>query len=247
MKIKVLITTLLAVTFLIGCNQESTTEAKDKETMTKSTPTLDTLESKVSYLIGFNQVEQLKSQGVELNFDAYLNGVSQAKDGAESQYTQEEAQAIFTEFQAVMQAKAQEKQEKASSENKLKSEEFLAKNKTADGVITTESGLQYKVLTQGTGPKPAPGASVQVNYEGKLIDGTVFDSSFARGKPVEFQLNGVIKGWTEGLQLMDEGSRFEFYIPTELAYALNAPADIGPSQALIFKIELIQANFVAEK
>ena len=113
--------------------------------------------------------------------------------------------------------------------------------------MTTESGLQYKVLTQGKGTKPSAESTVQVNYEGKLIDGTVFDSSFERGKPIEFPLNGVIKGWTEGLQLMAEGSRFEFYIPSDLAYGLNAPPNIGPNQALIFKVELIQANFTAEK
>ena len=246
-KIKLLITTLLATTCLIGCNQESTTEAKDKETMTTSTPTLDTLESKVSYLIGFNQVEQLKTQGVELNFDAYLNGASQAKDGAESKFSHEEAQAIFTEFQTKMQVKMQEEAAKAGLENKTQSEAFLAENKSKDGVTTTESGLQYKVLIQGNGSKPTTESTVQVNYEGKLIDGTVFESSFERGTPVEFPLNGVIKGWTEGLQLMTEGSRFEFYIPTDLAYGLNAPPNIGPNQTLIFKIELIQANFSAEK
>ena len=247
MKIKLLITSLLAITLLMGCNEKSTTEAKDKETMTTSTPTLDTLESKVSYLIGYNQVEQLKNQGVELNFDAYLSGTKQANAGSESQFSKEEAQAIFTEFQTVMQTKAREKQEKLGAENKVNSEAFLATNKTAEGVITTDSGLQYKILTQGDGPKPTAESTVQVNYEGKLIDGTVFDSSFERGTPIEFPLNGVIKGWTEGLQLMQEGSRFEFYIPSELAYGLNAPPNIGPNQALIFKVELIQANFSAEK
>ena len=231
----------------MGCNEKSTTEANDKETMTTSTPTLDTLESKVSYLIGFNQVKQLKNQGVELNFDAYLSGTKQANEGTESQFSQDEAQAIFTEFQTVMQVKAQEKIEKLGSENKLTSEAFLAANTTADGVLTTESGLQYKVLTQGDGAKPTAESTVQVNYEGKLIDGTVFDSSFERGTPIEFPLNGVIKGWTEGLQLMQEGSRFEFYIPSDLAYGLNAPPNIGPNQALIFKVELIQANFKAAK
>lgn len=247
MKIKLLITSLLALTLLMGCNEKSTTEANDKETMTTSTPTLDTLESKVSYLIGFNQVKQLKNQGVELNFEAYLSGTKQANEGTESQFSQDEAQAIFTEFQTVMQVKAQEKIEKLGSENKLTSEAFLATNKTADGVLTTESGLQYKVLTQGDGAKPTAESTVQVNYEGKLINGTVFDSSFERGTPIEFPLNGVIKGWTEGLQLMQEGSRFEFYIPSDLAYGLNAPPNIGPNQALIFKVELIQANFEAVK
>lgn len=245
MKIKLLITILLATALLMGCNNEPTTEAKDKETMTTSTPTLDTLESKVSYLIGFNQIEQLKSQGVELNFDAYLSGAKLANAGTESQFSHEEAQAIFAEFQTKMQAKAQADTAKTGAENQVKSEAFLAENKSKEGVMTTESGLQYKVLTQGTGPKPTAESTVQVNYEGKLIDGTVFDSSFERGTPIEFPLNGVIKGWTEGLQLMAEGSRFEFYIPSELAYGTGGPPSIGPNQALIFKVELIQANFKA--
>jgi len=246
-KIKLLITTLLTTALLMGCNEEPTTEAKNKEAMTTSNPTLITLEDKVSYLIGFNQIEQLKTQGVDLNYDAYVNGAKQANVGGESQFTKEEAQSIFAEFQGQMQAKAQEKAASLGAENTAKSEAFLAENQTKDGVITTDSGLQYKVLTQGEGPKPTKESTVQVNYEGKLIDGTVFDSSFQRGTPIEFPLTGVIKGWTEGLQLMAEGSRFEFYIPAELAYGAGGPPSIGPNQALIFKVELIQANFKAEE
>jgi len=188
-KIKLLTTSLLAVALLMGCNEKSTAQTKEaekKEAMTTSTPTLNTLEDKVSYLIGFNQIEQLKSQGVELNFDAYLSGANQANDGTKSKFSQEEAQAIFGEFQTQMQAKAQEKTAQLSSENTAKSEAFLAANKTKEGVMTTESGLQYKVLKQGDGPKPTADSTVQVNYEGKLIDGTVFDSSFERGKAIEF-------------------------------------------------------------
>ncbi len=232
MKTKLILSILFTISLSTGC-----------ATTTKP----ETLEDKVSYLIGFNQVEQLKKEGLELNIPSYFNGALQARDGTESKFSPQESQAIFNEFNSMTKARIQEESNKHSSDNKTKSDAFLAENNSAQGVMTTESGLQYKVLTQGTGPKPTAESTVQVNYEGKLIDGTVFDSSFERGTPVEFPLNGVIKGWTEGLQLMAEGSSFEFYIPSELAYGSSGPPSIGPNQALIFKVKLIQANFKAAK
>jgi len=119
---------------------------------------------------------------------------------------------------------------------------FLANNATQDGVKTTESGLQYKVVNEGTGAKPGATDKVKVHYEGKLIDGKKFDSSYDRGDPIEFPLNGVIRGWTEGLQLMTEGSTYMLYIPSALGYGPNGPPNIGPNQVLVFKVELIQVT-----
>ena len=128
-----------------------------------------------------------------------------------------------------------------ATQNLQAGQAFLATNKTKSGVVTTASGLQYKVLTMGTGPKPSASNTVQVNYEGRLIDGTVFDSSYKRGEPIEFPLSGVIAGWTEGVQLMPTGSKFEFYIPANLAYgAGGAGGAIGPNETLIFDVELLK-------
>jgi FKBP-type peptidyl-prolyl cis-trans isomerase len=139
-----------------------------------------------------------------------------------------------------MMAKRQAEESAATAENSKKGLEFLAKNKTKEGVKTTDSGLQYKVITLGKGAKPKASDKVKVHYKGTLIDGTEFDSSYKRGVPAEFPLNGVIKGWTEGLQLMPVGSKFEFFIPSELAYGDRAPQTIGPNQTLIFEVELLE-------
>jgi FKBP-type peptidyl-prolyl cis-trans isomerase len=134
----------------------------------------------------------------------------------------------------------QAKNEAEAAENTKKGEEFLAENKKKDGVKVTASGLQYKVIKQGNGPKPKLTDKVKVNYRGTLIDGTEFDSSYKRGTPTEFPLNGVIKGWTEGIQLMPVGSKYEFYIPAELAYGARGPQTVGPNQTLIFEVELLE-------
>lgn len=206
---------------------------------------LDSLDAKVSYLLGFNNVEQLKGQGVEIDLAAFTAGINAAFEGAESVINPEDAQVAFTEYQAQLQNKAQVEFEKAATENRAKSEVFLAENATKEGVVITESGLQYKVLEASEGEMPTTESTVQVHYEGRLISGDVFDSSIARGTPVEFALTQVISGWTEGLQLMPEGSKYEFYIPSDLAYGPGGSRSIGPNEALIFVVELIQANYVA--
>lgn len=210
---------------------------------TEPTADLESLEGKVSYILGYNNVEQLQSQGVELDAEAFSAGVRAAVAGEDSAIGEEEARAAFEEFQEQMMAQAQSEFEAAAEENRARSEAFLTENAEAEGVMTTESGLQYKVLEMGDGEKPAVENTVQVHYEGRLINGEVFDSSIERGEPVEFALNQVIPGWTEGLQLMPEGSRFELYIPSDLAYGPNGSQRIGPNQALIFVVELLDANY----
>lgn len=221
---------------------------QESEVVVQAEPALnlESLDAKVSYLLGFNNIEQLKNQGVEIDIDAFNAGISAAVEGSESAIGPEEAQAAFAEYQAQLQSKAQNEFEKVAAENLARSEAFLAENAAKEGVTTTESGLQYKVLEAAEGEMPTVESTVQVHYEGRLISGDIFDSSIARGTPVEFALTQVISGWTEGLQLMPEGSKYEFYIPSDLAYGPGGSRSIGPNEALIFVVELIQANYVTE-
>ena len=154
--------------------------------------------------------------------------------------TEAEAQAVLTQLQADMRKKQEEKTQQAGEANQKEGEAFLAANKAKPGVVTLPSGLQYKILKEGTGPKPTATDSVVCNYQGTLINGTEFDSSYKRGEPATFPVNGVIKGWTEALQLMPVGSKWQLFIPPDLAYgARGAGADIGPNATLIFEVELL--------
>lgn len=200
---------------------------------------LDTVKKQVSYLLGVNNVRQMLGQGIELDLATFVKGAQTAHAGEAALYDGQEAQAIFDGYQQSLQAKMEAAQAAASGQNAAASEAFLAENAGKDGVQTTRSGLQYKVVTEGAGAKPVPSNTVRVHYEGKLINGEIFDSSIARGQPTEFGLSQVIRGWTEGLQLMSVGSTYELYIPSELAYGANGPASIGPNQALIFQVQLI--------
>lgn len=201
-------------------------------------PKLDTPEQRASYAIGQQIGDNMKKQGLDFIDDtALIAGVRDALDGADKKLTDDEITKAFEVIQERVAAAAAAKSEKALEAGAA----FLATNKDTDGVVTTESGLQYKILTEGSGAKPTATDKVQVHYEGKLLDGTVFDSSYARGTPAEFPIGGVIKGWIEVLQLMPEGSTWEVYIPSELAYgARGAGGDIGPNETLIFKVELIK-------
>ena len=207
---------------------------------------LETLEQKVSYLIGYNSVAELSAQGLDIDEAAYVEGIAQFLAGTELAFSREEAQQVFADFQAKLQEGAQAEFDSLATDNAARSAEFLTENASKDGVVTTESGLQYKVLEEGDGELPTVDSTVQVHYEGKLINGEVFDSSIARGTPVEFALTQVIPGWTEGLQLMKEGAKWQLYIPSELAYGESGSRSIGPNEALVFDVELLQANFVPE-
>ncbi len=177
---------------------------------------------------------------MDVNNNAFVNGFMDVAKKGDVKISEEEALKVLTKYQQVMMAKRQTEEAAALTENIKKGEEFLAANKSKDGVKVTSSGLQYKVITLGTGAKPLATDKVKVHYKGTLLDGTEFDSSYKRGTPAEFPLANVIKGWTEGLQLMPVGSKYEFYIPSELAYGKQGPPSIGPNQALIFEVELLE-------
>ncbi len=208
--------------------------------------------SKVSYALGLDMGNYLKRMegDLELKLDlvAFLRAVKDALDGATPLLNETQIADVKKEAQAKMMAKRekarveQEEKKKVQGEkNKTEGEVFLAENKKKEGVQTTVSGLQYLVITQGTGPKPAKTDKVKVHYKGTLLDGTEFDSSYKRGQPAEFPLGGVIKGWTEGLQLMPVGSKYKFFIPGELAYGkAGSGANIAPNATLVFEVELLE-------
>ncbi len=184
--------------------------------------------------------DSLNKQSVPFDPAILARGMKDALVGGKTLLTDEEAQATLTEMQKEMQAKMQEKSKEALEANKKDGTAFLAANKGKQGVVALPSGLQYKILTAGTGPKPTTTDSVVCNYRGTLIDGKEFDSSYKRGKPATFPVTGVIKGWTEALQLMPVGSKWQLFIPSDLAYGdRGAGADIGPGSTLIFEIELL--------
>ncbi len=194
---------------------------------------------KVSYSIGVDIGSTLKRQGIEISTDKLLIGLKDAYTGGKLALSEEEMKATMESFQKEMMSKVAKKREEDAKKNKTTGEKFLAENKAKDGVKTTESGLQYKVITEGKGEKPKASDTVVTNYRGTTIDGKEFDSSYKRNEPAEFPLAGVIKGWTEGLQLIPVGTKAQFFIPAELAYGDNAPPEIGPSQTLIFDVELL--------
>ena len=190
---------------------------------------------KASYAIGLNIGMNLGKQKIAINPDAFAAGVKDGMSG-KPKMTEAEVKETMTTFEKDMEAQ----QAAAGDKNAKDGEKFLAENKKKDGVKTTASGLQYKVVKDGTGSRAKETDTVTVNYRGTLIDGTEFDSSYKRGEPATFPLNAVIKGWTEGLQLMNTGAKYQFFIPASLGYgARGAGGDIGPNSTLIFEVELI--------
>jgi FKBP-type peptidyl-prolyl cis-trans isomerase len=207
-------------------------------------PALTTRKDKFSYALGMNigngYKQGLEKQSVEFDADLVAQGIKDALSGAKTRLTEDEAKAVLTEVQTEINKQRQEKMKEAAAKNKTEGEAFLAANKSKEGVVTLPSGLQYKILTAGLGPKPTASDQVVCNYRGTLIDGTEFDSSYKRGKPATFGVGQVIKGWTEALQLMPVGSKWQLFVPSDLAYAeRGAGAEIGPNATLIFDVELL--------
>ena len=223
---------------------KSTTTAKPHSTAPAAKSpqvlTLKTQKDKISYAIGMNIGQSMKKDSLDLDPAIVSRGLNDALTGAKPLMTDEEAKTVMTEFRSEMMKKQQSAAQQAGDSNKQAGQQFLATNKTKEGVVTLPSGLQYKVLKDGTGPKPTASDTVVTNYRGTLIDGTEFDSSYKRGEPATFPVGQVIKGWIEALQLMPVGSKWQLFIPSDLAYGERSPGgEIGPNSTLIFDIELL--------
>jgi FKBP-type peptidyl-prolyl cis-trans isomerase FkpA/FKBP-type peptidyl-prolyl cis-trans isomerase FklB len=248
-----------------------------KDVKKQEAPKLDTLDQKISYLMGQQMGKGVQQMEITLDKDLLLLAIADVKAAADAQVkiaalekkdqatltkeetaeleklraavkpriSEEDAAKVSTEFQTAMQKKQEDKQKSLSETNGAEGIKFLADNKAKEGVQTTASGLQYKVITAGTGVKPKATDTVKVHYTGKLVNGTVFDSSVKRGEPVEFPVNGVIPGWIEALQLMPQGSKWELYIPSDLAYGPAGNQGIPPASALIFEVELLEVKAAA--
>jgi FKBP-type peptidyl-prolyl cis-trans isomerase len=250
----------LAATMLLGLAQAQTpaaqsstpSPAKPKTATTARKPAtaakpatalaLKTQKEKGSYALGMKIGGDLHRQGVSTAVDPAIvaRGVKDALAGSKPLMTEEEEKTALIQLQSQVVGAQQAKMHEAGAANRKEGEEFLAANKSKPGVVTLPSGLQYKILTEGTGPKPTANDTVSCNYRGTLINGKEFDSSYKRGQPTSFPVGGVIRGWTEALQLMPVGSKWQLFIPSDLAYGdRGTGADIGPGSTLIFEVELV--------
>lgn len=201
---------------------------------------LESFEGRSSYAVGVDIGNNLARTGVDLDLSGLLRGISDVLEGRDAQLTDQEVREVLQELSTRMQVAQAQQFEEATTRNAAEGEAYLAENGQRDGVITTESGLQYEVLTQGNGPRPAATDQASVHYRGTLVDGTEFDSSYERGEPATFPINRVIPGWTEALQLMPVGSKYRFVIPSRLAYGEQGSGPlIGPNATLIFEVELL--------
>lgn len=237
MKLKMTALALSTALVLSACNQDAQQNAEAMQ--------LNTEEQKQAYALGASmarfaqaRAEQMAEIGMPFDKAAMVAGFNEALDG-KVQFTDEELQTLVQAADQAVREQQNKLASQAAVDNQLAGQTFLAENGSREGVVTTESGLQYEVITAGTGPQPAATDTVEVHYRGTLIDGTEFDSSYARGETATFPLNQVIKGWTEGVQLMNVGSKYKFFIPSELAYGDRAAGQITPNSTLIFDVELI--------
>jgi FKBP-type peptidyl-prolyl cis-trans isomerase len=204
---------------------------------------LESEDAKANYSVGYQIGGDFKRQNIPLEADALVAGLKDAIEGGEARLNEEERRATLTALRQRLVAEGQKQHQAQAEANLAAAKAFLEANRTKEGVQTLPSGLQYKVLNEGTGPKPAATDTVTVHYRGKLLDGTEFDSSYSRNEPAKFQLNRVIKGWTEGLQLMGEGAKWELYVPPDLGYGeRGAGSKIPPQSALVFEVELLKAK-----
>jgi FKBP-type peptidyl-prolyl cis-trans isomerase FklB len=218
------------------------TTAKKAPVTTKSatTFTLKTQKDKASYAVGMSYGSMLHQRGVPVDPAIVARGVRDALAGTKPLMTEDEMKAVLTQLQNQVREQAQAKAHEAGAGNRKEGDAFLAANKSKEGVVTLPSGLQYKILKEGSGPKPTATDTVSCNYRGTLINGKEFDSSYKRGEATSFPVSGVIKGWTEALQMMPVGSKWQLFIPADLAYGdRGAGADIGPGETLIFEVELL--------
>lgn len=226
---------VLASTVLFACNKENT-----EQPQSSTTPAYTTLEQKASYSFGVDVASRLKTQGVELDVDALNAGITDAYTGNDLALSDEERLQAKTAFQTQLREALLKEQAAIGEKNLAEGKAFLEENAKKPGVITTESGLQYKVITTGDGKQPKETDTVKTHYRGTLIDGRVFDSSIDRGTPASFPVKAVIKGWTEALQLMHVGDKWQLFVPSELAYGATKRSElIEANSTLIFEIELL--------
>ncbi|MDL0432364.1 FKBP-type peptidyl-prolyl cis-trans isomerase [Marinobacter sp. TBZ242] len=221
---------------LVGCSSQQDAAPEN--------PSLESTDEKVSYGMGLVMGERMGNDLPDLKMEQFLQGIQHGHAGDEEQtrMSREEIQEALMAYQTQLQEQESAQTEELAQKNLEAGEQFLAENAEREGVETTESGLQYEILEEGNGEKPTAEDRVRVHYTGELISGEVFDSSRERGEPVTFGLNQVIPGWTEGLQLMSEGSRAKLYIPAELAYGPGGNQRIGPNETLVFDVELLEIN-----
>lgn len=226
---------LMLLVFAVACAPEEKQVAKEL--------TLDTPKDRISYTIGVNIGQDFKAQKMDIDPTVLLEGLKDSMDGKELRLTEEEMVSEIQSFQQEMQAKMAAEMEQAASQNIEQGKAFLEENAKKEGVVVTESGLQYMVIEPGEGDSPAANDVATVHYRGTLIDGKQFDSSYDRGQPATFPVGGVIAGWTEALQLMKPGAKWQLFIPSELAYGeRGAGQDIGPNSVLLFDVELISVE-----
>lgn len=243
MKVKALASLVSIAVLLTACNQ-SGEGSKESENQAVS---LDTQSQKLSYIFGHNIGSQFKAESMDIDLAIFKSGLEDALNGVEPKLKEEEIIATLQSYQEQKMTEQQQAYEGIASANKAEGETFLKEKAAEEGVVTLESGLQYKVITEGSGEKPTADSTVEVHYKGTLVDGTEFDSSYKRGVPATFGVTQVIPGWTEALMLMPEGSKWEIYLPPELAYGSGgAGGAIGPEQTLIFEVELLKANVASE-
>jgi FKBP-type peptidyl-prolyl cis-trans isomerase len=234
---------LVATVTLQACNQQSAPEAVDSA----ATVTLEDSNERLSYGIAFGLGQRMAADGVPMDVDAFSAGLRDAMEGAEPRMTQEEIQTEMEAYQERAMAEQQAAIAAAGEANLAASEAFLAENATREGVVVTESGLQYEVIEAGEGASPNAEDTVEVHYRGTLVDGTEFDSSYKRGETVSFGVSQVIAGWTEALQLMSPGAKWKLFIPADLAYGPGGAGNlIGPNAALVFEVELVSVTEAAD-
>jgi FKBP-type peptidyl-prolyl cis-trans isomerase FklB len=231
--------TLSIVCVLLLCGALAT--AQEGEKAAAEAPVATTAQS--SYAVGAEIGRNMQRQEVELDLAQFVKGFTAAYSGAELEMTDEQIREAVMALQKAAMEKQQVKMKEMAAKAKAEGDAFLAENKGKEGVVTLPSGLQYKVLTEGTGASPTDKDRVKVHYRGTLVDGTEFDSSYARNQPAEFPVTGVIKGWTEALQLMREGAKWQLYIPSDLAYGERGGGHkIPPNSVLVFEVELIEVK-----